>query len=193
MAVQLKKGGNVSLTKEAGPAGLKKITLGLGWDPRKTDGQAFDLDAMVFLVDANGKVTNDKDFVFFNNTTSTDGSVTHGGDNRTGDGEGDDEQINIDLTKVGANIQKIVVAVVIYEGETKSQNFGQVDKAYIRVVNAETNADLARFDLSEDGGTVTAMIFGEVYRHNDEWKFKAIEQGYAQGFNALVSSYGIAV
>ncbi|WP_424951640.1 TerD family protein [Deinococcus sp.] len=189
MAVSLTKGGNVSLSKEA--PGLKKIVLGLGWDPRKTDGREFDLDAMVFLTADSGKVRSDADFVFFNNKTSADGSVVHGGDNRSGAGDGDDETIAIDLEKVPADVAKIVATVVIYEGKERSQNFGMVDKAYIRVLNGEGGAEIARFDLSEDAGTVTAMIFGEIYRNGTEWKFKATGQGYDGGFQALVQSYGV--
>ena len=189
MAVSLTKGGNVSLSKEA--PGLKKIVLGLGWDPRKTDGKEFDLDAMVFLTGDTGKVRSDADFVFFNNKQSSDGSVVHAGDNRSGAGDGDDETIAIDLEKVPADVAKIVATVVIYEGKERSQNFGMVDKAYIRVLNGEGGAEIARFDLSEDAGTVTAMIFGEIYRNGAEWKFKAIGQGYDGGFQALVQSYGV--
>ncbi len=189
MAVSLSKGGNVSLSKEA--PGLKKITLGLGWDVRKTDGADFDLDAMVFLVNDQGKVRSDTDFVFFNNKSSADGSVTHAGDNRTGAGEGDDETINIDLDNVPADVQKVIAAVVIYEGQQRGQNFGMVDKAFIRVVNADGGTEIARYDLTEDAGVVTAMIFGEVYRNAGEWKFKAIGQGYNEGFQALVRSYGV--
>jgi tellurium resistance protein TerD len=189
MAVSLTKGGNVSLSKEA--PGLKKIVLGLGWDPRKTDGKEFDLDAMVFLTNDGGKVRSDADFVFFNNKQSSDGSVVHGGDNRSGAGEGDDETIMIDLEKLPTDVQKVVATVVIYEGKERSQNFGMVDKAYIRVLNGDGGAEIARFDLSEDAGTVTAMIFGEVYRNGADWKFKATGQGYDGGFQALVQSYGV--
>ena len=189
MAVSLVKGGNVSLTKTA--PGLKKITIGLGWDPRRTDGKAFDLDAMIFMVNEQGKVRSDADFIFFNNKQSADGSVAHGGDNTTGQGEGDDETVNIDLDKVPADVQRIITAVVIYEGAERGQNFGMVDKAYARVLNAEGGAELVRYDLTEDGGTVTAMIFAEVYRNSGEWKFKAIGQGYDAGFAALVRSYGV--
>ena len=189
MAVSLTKGGNVSLSKEA--PGLKKIVLGLGWDPRKTDGKEFDLDAMVFLTADSGKVRSDADFVFFNNKTSADGSVVHAGDNRSGAGDGDDETIAIDLEKVPADVAKIVATVVIYEGKERGQNFGMVDKAYIRVLNGDGGAEIARFDLSEDAGTVTAMIFGEIYRNGAEWKFKATGQGYDGGFQALVQSYGV--
>lgn len=189
MAVSLTKGGNVSLSKEA--PGLKKIVLGLGWDPRKTDGKEFDLDAMVFLTADTGKVRSDADFVFFNNKSSADGSVVHGGDNRSGAGDGDDETIAIDLDRVPADVTKIVATVVIYEGKERGQNFGMVDKAYIRVLNGDGGAEIARFDLSEDAGTVTAMIFGEIYKNGADWKFKATGQGYDGGFQALVQSYGV--
>jgi tellurium resistance protein TerD len=129
--------------------------------------------------------------VFFNNKQSADGSVVHGGDNRTGEGEGDDETIMIDLDKVPSDVQKIVTAVVIYEGQGRSQNFGMVDKAFIRVINGDGGSEIARYDLTEDGGTVAAMIFGEVYRNAGEWKFKAVGQGYAEGFQALVKGYGV--
>jgi tellurium resistance protein TerD len=191
MAVSLTKGGNVNLSKEA--PGLTKIKLGLGWDVRKTDGAGFDLDALAFVVGANGKVRSDSDFVFFNNKKSSDGTVEHTGDNRSGEGDGDDESIVIDLANIPADVEKVIAAVVIFDGETKGQSFGQVEKAYVRVINETGGAEIARFDLSEDASTVTAMIFGEVYRNNGEWKFKAIGQGYNDGFKALVASYGVNV
>ena len=191
MAVSLSKGGNVSLSKEA--PGLKRIVLGLGWDPRKTDGKEFDLDAMVFLVKDDGKVRSDSDFIFFNNKQSADGSVVHAGDNRSGEGEGDDETIEINLEKVPTDVQKIIATVVIYEGPERGQNFGMVDRAYIRVLNGDGGAEIARYDLTEDGGTVSAMIFGEVYRHGGDWKFKARGEGYEAGFAPLVRSFGVNV
>lgn len=191
MAVSLTKGGNVNLSKEA--PGLAKIKLGLGWDVRKTDGAGFDLDALAFLITSSGKVRSDADFIFFNNKTSSDGTVQHTGDNRSGDGDGDDETIVIDLSKLPADIEKVVAAVVIFDGETKGQSFGQVERASIRVLNENGGAEIARFDLSEDASTVTAMIFGEVYRSAGEWKFKAIGQGFNEGFKALVASYGVNV
>ena len=191
MAVSLTKGGNVNLSKEA--PGLTKIKLGLGWDVRKTDGAGFDLDALAFVVGANGKVRSDSDFVFFNNKKSSDGTVEHTGDNRSGEGDGDDESIVIDLANIPTDVEKVIAAVVIFDGETKGQSFGQVEKAYVRVINETGGAEIARFDLSEDASTVTAMIFGEVYRNNGEWKFKAIGQGYNDGFKALVASYGVNV
>jgi tellurium resistance protein TerD len=189
MAVSLTKGGNVNLSKEA--PGMTKMSLGLGWDVRKTDGAGFDLDAMVFMVKEDGKVRSDADFIFFNNKQSADGSVTHAGDNRTGQGDGDDEVIHIDLGKIPADVQKIVATVVIYEGEKNGQTFGQIERAYIRVLNQDGGAEVARYDLSEDASTVTAMVFGELYRNNGEWKFKAIGQGFNEGFAALVKSFGV--
>ncbi|AYA02549.1 TerD family protein [Acinetobacter sp. WCHAc010034] len=192
MAISLSKGGNINLSKTA-PT-MNKVDLGLGWNPRVTDGKAFDLDAVAFLTGEDGKVRVDGDFIFFNQKTSPCGSVNHKGDNRTGDGDGDDEAISVDLSKVPADVAKIVFAVTIHEGQQNGQNFGQVDKAYIRVINQDSNAEeLARFDLSEDGSTEVAMIFGELYRHSGEWKFKAVGQGFNGGLGALAGSYGVAV
>ncbi|WP_312631343.1 TerD family protein [Pantoea piersonii] len=191
MAVNLTKGGNVNLSKEA-PT-MTKAIAGLGWDARVTDGQAFDLDASVFLVGADGKVLSDQHFVFFNNAKSPDGSVVHQGDNRTGEGEGDDEQVKISLATVPADVQKAVFAVTIYDAEARKQNFGMVSNAYIRIVNEDNNAEIARYDLSEDASTETAMVFGELYRHNGEWKFKAVGQGFAGGLSALASQHGVSV
>lgn len=191
MPINLTKGGNVNLSKEA--PGMTKTTLGLGWNPRVTDGQAFDLDAIAFLLKADGKVGADTDFIYFNNLSSANGSVTHNGDNRTGDGEGDDETVTVDLSKVPADIEKVVLAVTIYDGQTRNQTFGQVGNAYIRVINDANNSEIARYDLSEDGSTETAMIFGELYKHNGEWKFRAIGQGFAGGLGPLASSFGVAV
>lgn len=189
MAINLSKGGNVNLSKEA-PT-MTNITVGLGWDARVTDGANFDLDASAFLLGANGKVSQDKDFIFYGEKNSVCGSVVHNGDNRTGDGDGDDESISVDLTKVPASIEKIVVAVTIYDGAEKNQNFGQVQNAYIRIVNASGNAEVARFDLTEDGSVETAMIFGELYRHAGDWKFRAVGQGFAGGLGPLARSYGV--
>lgn len=191
MAVSLSKGGNVSLSKEA--PGLTSIVVGLGWDPRATDGQAFDLDGSVFLLGASGKVRSDSDFIFYNNKTSADGSVEHAGDNTTGAGDGDDETVKIDLSRVPADIERVAVCVTIHEAESRGQNFGQVGKAYIRVMNASGGAEIARYDLSEDASTDTAMIFGEVYRHGGDWKFKAVGQGYAGGLAPLARNYGVNV
>jgi len=189
MAVSLQKGGNVSLSKEA--PGLSKVTVGLGWDPRVTDGAEFDLDASVFVCGDNGMVLSDKHFVFYNNVKSPDGSIEHTGDNKTGEGDGDDEQVKINLTAVPAEVKKLVFAVTIHEAGNRNQNFGQVSNAFMRVINQEGEAELARYDLSEDYSVETAMIFGEVYRHNDEWKFKAIGSGFEGGLGPLASSHGV--
>lgn len=191
MAISLTKGGNVSLTKEA--PGITKTTVGLGWNPRVTDGQAFDLDAIAFLVTESGKVRADNDFIFFNNLKSSDGSVVHNGDNRTGEGAGDDETLSVDLTKVPADVAKIIFAVTIYDGQGRNQNFGQVGDAYIRVLNDAGGSEIARYDLSEDSSTETAMIFGELYKHGSEWKFRAIGQGFSGGLGPLAASFGVAV
>ena len=189
MAVSLVKGGNVSLTKEA--PSMNVALVGLGWDARVTDGQAFDLDASVFLVGEDGKVLSDAHFVFYN--TSPDGAVQHQGDNRTGEGDGDDEQVKIELAKVSADVKKLVFAVTIHEAEARKQNFGMVSNSYMRVVNNDNGAEIARFDLSEDASTETAMIFGELYRHGAEWKFKAVGQGFAGGLGALAQQHGINI
>ena len=191
MAISLTKGGNVNLSKEA--PNLTNMAVGLGWNPRATDGQAFDLDAVAFLVNESGKVRADADFIFFNNLKSSDGSVEHTGDNRTGEGDGDDEVIKVDLTKVPADVSKVVYCAVIYDGQTRNQNFGQVADAFIRVVNTQGDAEVARYDLSEDSSTETAMIFGELYKNNGEWKFRAVGQGFAGGLGPLAASYGVAV
>ena len=191
MAISLTKGGNVNLSKEA--PDLTQMTIGLGWEPRATDGQDFDLDAIAFLLNDAGKVRNDQDFIFFNNLKSSDGSVEHTGDNRTGEGDGDDEAIKVNLANVPSDVTKIAVCAIIYEGQARNQNFGQVADAFIRVVNDNGNTEIARYDLSEDSSTETAMIFGEIYRHNDEWKFRAVGQGFSGGLGPLAASYGVAV
>ena len=191
MAISLTKGGNVNLSKEA--PNLTNMAVGLGWNPRATDGQAFDLDAVAFLVNESGKVRTDADFIFFNNLKSSDGSVEHTGDNRTGEGDGDDEVIKVDLTKVPADVSKVVFCAVIYDGQARNQNFGQVANAYIRIVNTQSGAEVARYDLSEDSSTETAMIFGELYKNNGEWKFRAVGQGFSGGLGPLAASYGVAV
>ena len=189
MAISLQKGGNVNLSKEA--PNLKKIVIGLGWDPRATDGGAFDLDGSVFLLKTDGKVRSDADFIFYNNLKSSDGSVVHTGDNQTGAGEGDDERVIVDLEKVPAEIDRISVGVTIHEADARRQNFGMVSKAFIRCMNADGEKEIARYDLSEDSSTETAMIFGEVYRSGGEWKFKAIGQGFQGGLGPLARSFGI--
>ncbi|HGF9704906.1 TPA: TerD family protein [Pseudomonas aeruginosa] len=191
MAVSLSKGGNVSLSKEA--PGLSEVVVGLGWDPRVTDGTEFDLDASIFITGENGKVLNDSSFIFYNNKKSTDGSVEHLGDNRSGQGDGDDEQVNVKLTGLGADVKKLVFAVTIHDAEARMQSFGQVGNAYIRVLNKADGKEIARYDLSEDASTETAMIFGELYRHNDEFKFKAIGQGFAGGLKPLAEAHGVSI
>ncbi|MBK8964852.1 MAG: TerD family protein [Candidatus Competibacteraceae bacterium] len=189
MAISLQKGGNVSLSKQA--PGLKRIRFGLGWDLRKTDGAAFDLDASAFVLDAGGKVLSDQHFVFYNNPKAPGGAVEHKGDNRTGEGEGDDEVIEITLDSMDATAAKVSFVVTIHDADQRKQNFGQVGNAYIRALNAEGDQEIARYDLSEDASTETAMIFGELYRNNDEWKFKAIGQGYAGGLAAVARDFGV--
>lgn len=191
MGVSLSKGGNVSLTKEA--PGLTAVTIGLGWDVRTTTGTDFDLDASAILTNADGKVTSDQGFVFFNNLKSPDGSVEHTGDNITGEGEGDDEQIKVNLAGVPAEVTKIVFPVSIYDAENRQQSFGQVRNAFIRVVNQANDQEIARYDLSEDASTETAMVFGELYRNGAEWKFRAVGQGYASGLVGIAQDFGVNV
>jgi tellurium resistance protein TerD len=191
VGVSLSKGGNVSLTKEA--PGLTAVVVGLGWDVRTTTGSDFDLDASALLASAENKVLSDQHFVFFNNLKSPDGSVEHTGDNLTGEGEGDDEQIKVNLAGVPAEVSKIVFPVSIYDAENRQQSFGQVRNAFIRVVNQADNSEIARYDLSEDASTETAMVFGELYRHGEEWKFRAVGQGYASGLSGIASDFGVNV
>ncbi|MGF7234988.1 MAG: TerD family protein [Frankia sp.] len=191
MGVSLTKGGNVSLTKEA--PGLTSIIVGLGWDARTTTGTDFDLDASAIAAKTDGKVVSDQHFVFFNNLKSPDGSIQHQGDNLTGEGEGDDEQIKIALSQVPAEIDKVVFPVSIYDAESRQQSFGQVRNAFIRIVNEAGGAEIARYDLSEDASTETAMVFGEVYRNGPEWKFRAVGQGYASGLRGIAQDYGVNV
>jgi len=191
MAISLSKGGNVNLSKEA--PGLNKIIVGLGWDARATDGAAFDLDASAFLVKMDGKVRSDSDFIFYNQPKSACGSVEHTGDNKTGAGEGDDEAVKVTLSSVPAELDKIVFAVTIHDAEARRQNFGQVSHAYIRIINEEGGVEIARYDLSEDASTETAMVFGEIYRVGTDWKFKAVGQGFAGGLAPLATSFGVSV
>lgn len=188
MTVSLTKGGNISLTKT--DPDLKRVHIGLGWDPRTTDGAQFDLDASAFLL-KNGKARSDTDFIFYNQLKSVDGSVQHTGDNRDGAGEGDDESLKIDLALVPTEIDRIPFTVTIYEASARGQNFGQVQSAFIRIVNDETNNEIVRYDLSEDASVETAMIFGELYRSGAEWKFKAIGQGFQGGLAALCHEFGV--
>ena len=166
--------------------------VGLGWDTNKYDGGAdFDLDASVFLVDATGKATSDSDFIFYNNPTHPSGSVQYMGDNRTGAGDGDDEQVSIDLSLVPANIDRIAFTVTIYDYETRKQNFGQVSNAFIRIVDVANNVELMRYDLSEDFSIETALVIAELYRNNGEWKFQAVGSGFQGGLAALCANYGL--
>ena len=191
MAVSLTKGGNVSLSKEA--PGLHTVHVGLGWDQRVSDGSAFDLDASVFLLTDSGRVRSDADFVFYNNLEGAGGAVVHQGDNRTGEGEGDDEAVVVSLDRLPADIAKLSFAVTIHEADTRRQNFGMVTNAFMRIVNATGGTEIARYDLSEDASTETAMIFGELYRHGSEWKFRAVGQGFNGGLGPLARSFGVNV
>jgi tellurium resistance protein TerD len=191
MPVSLSKGGNVSLSKEA--PGLTNIVIGLGWDTRSTDGSDFDLDASMFVLKEDNKVRSDSDFIFYNNKTGADGAVEHLGDNLTGEGEGDDEQIKVNLNTVPQDVANLAVGVTIHEADSRRQNFGMVSNAFIRVVNGADNSEIARYDLSEDASTETAMVFGEVYRRGSEWKFKAVGQGFQGGLGPLARNYGVNV
>lgn len=190
MAISLKKGQKIDLTKSN--PGLTNILVGLGWDVNKYDGgMDFDLDASVFLVDASGRATSDSDFVFYNNPNHPSGAVQYMGDNRTGEGDGDDEQIKIDLSKVPANIERIAFTVTIYDYEARKQNFGQINNAFIRVVDESKNEELIRYDLSEDFSIETALVIAELYRNNGEWKFQAVGSGFQGGLSALCANYGL--
>lgn len=191
MGVSLTKGGNVSLTKAA--PGLKAVLVGLGWDARTTSGADFDLDASALLLNASGKIVSDQHFVFFNNLTSPDGSVEHTGDNLTGDGDGDDEVIKVDLISMPAEVDRIVITVSIYEARERAQSFGQVHNAYIRVVNQADDVELTRYDLTEEASTETAMLFGELYRNGSDWKFRAVGQGYETGLAGIARDFGVNV
>ena len=191
MGVSLSKGGNVSLTKEA--PHMTAVSVGLGWDIRTTTGTDFDLDASAIAVGTDKKVLSDKHFVFFNNLTSPDGSIEHTGDNTTGEGEGDDEVIKVNLSAVPPEVDSIVFPVSIYDADSRSQSFGQVRNAFIRVVDQSNNNEIARYDLSEDASTETAMVFGELYRNGSEWKFRAVGQGYASGLAGIARDYGVNV
>ena len=192
MAISLQKGQKIDLTKTN--PGLQKVIVGLGWDVNKYDGQSpFDLDAAAFLLGANGKVQSDADFVFYNNKTHSSGSVIHLGDNRTGAGEGDDEQITIDLSKVPASVEKISFTVTIHEADTRKQNFGQVSNAFIRAADEEKGENLIRYDLGEDFSIETAVVVAELYRNSGEWKFNAIGSGFKGGLKALCENFGVNV
>jgi tellurium resistance protein TerD len=191
MSISLSKGGNVSLSKEE--PGLTNILIGLGWDVRSTDGVDFDLDASAFLLATGDKVRADADFIFYNNLKSSDNSVAHLGDNRTGEGDGDDEAIKVNLASVPADVHKVAVAATIHDGESRNQNFGMVTNAFIRITNDANGREIARYDLSEDYSVETALIFGEVYRHNGEWKFRAVGQGFKGGLGPLATHFGVSV
>jgi tellurium resistance protein TerD len=190
-SLTLSKGSNLSLTK-ADP-GLRRAMVGLGWDPRTTSGQPFDLDTSALLIGANGKVRSQDDFIFYNQLASKDGSVVHQGDNRTGEGEGDDEQILIDLGTIAADVDRVVIVVSIDQADARRQNFGQVRDAFCRVVNQDTEQEVVRYDLSEDAAAETCMIFAEIYRNGAEWKFRAVGQGYASGLHGIATDFGIAL
>ena len=192
MPINLQKGQNVDLTK--GNPSLKKIMVGLGWDVNIYDsGADFDLDAAAFMVGENGKCPTEKEFVFYGNLTHASESVKHMGDNLTGEGEGDDEQIEVDLTKVPANVSKIVFTVTIYDADVRRQNFGQVSNAFIRIVDESTDQELIRYDLGEDFSIETAVVVGELYRHGGGWKFNAIGSGFQGGLAALCANFGVDV
>jgi tellurium resistance protein TerD len=201
MAVSLNKGGNVSLVKAAQEAGvqvdpakgLTKVKVGLGWDARTTTGTDFDLDASALGVKADGKVVNDTFFIFFNNKQAPNNVIVHTGDNKTGEGAGDDESLTVDLAAMPAEVDKIVFPVTIYDAKNRGQNFGQVRNAYIRILDEATGTEIARYDLSEDAATETAMVFGELYRHGTEWKFRAVGTGYANGLEGLAKDFGVNV
>ncbi len=192
MPISLSKGQKVSLTKDN--PGLKKVVVGLGWDTNTFDtGADFDIDSSAFLLTESGKVSKPEDFVFYGNLKHPSGAVTHCGDNRTGAGEGDDEQIKIDLSKIPAEITKIDFTVTIHEAEARRQNFGQINNSFIRIYNEETNEEILRYDLGEDFSIETAAVFGELYKHGNEWKFNAIGSGYQGGLAALCESFGVDV
>ncbi|PLT31095.1 TerD family protein [Peribacillus deserti] len=192
MAISLSKGQKVDLTKSN--PGLQNIVVGLGWDVNKYDGgNDFDLDSSVFLLNASGKCDSEKDFIFFNNLVGANGAVEHTGDNLTGDGDGDDEQVKINLSQVPANIEKITFTITIHEAEARNQNFGQVSNAFARIFNPANGEELIRYDLGEDFSIETAVVVGELYRHNGEWKFNAIGSGYQGGLASLVRDYGLNV
>ena len=192
MAIQLKKGQKIDLTK--GNQGLKHIRLGLGWDTNMFDGgDDFDLDVSLFMVGKSGKVEQDEDFIFYNNLKHPSEAVEHLGDNRTGDGDGDDEEILVDFSKMPDRIEKIAVTVTIYEAKERRQNFGQVNNSYVRLVNSDNEEELLRYDLGEEFSIETAIVVCEIYRHNGEWKFSAVGSGFEGGLEALCRSYGLNV
>jgi tellurium resistance protein TerD len=192
MAISLSKGQKVDLTKTN--PGLTNVVVGLGWDTNKYDGgNDFDLDSSIFLLGENGKVTNETDFIFYNNPQGANGAVVHTGDNRTGAGDGDDEGVKVSLTTIPANIQRIAFTITIHEADSRNQNFGQVSNAYVRIYNEANGEELIRYDLGEDFSIETAIVVGELYRHNGEWKFSAIGSGYQGGLAALATDFGLQI
>jgi tellurium resistance protein TerD len=190
MAIQLSKGQRIDLTKN--DPTLQKIVIGLGWDVKQFDGgQDYDLDASAFILNASGKCRSDLDFIFYNNLQSSDGSVIHTGDNRTGEGDGDDEQIKIDLSKIPQDVQKVAITVTIHDADVRHQNFGQIANAFVRLVNEDTGVEVLRYDLGEDFSIETAVVFCEIYKHGNDWKFNAVGSGYQGGLQALVNAYGL--
>jgi tellurium resistance protein TerD len=189
MAVNLSKGGRVNLEKSA--PGLKNILLGLGWDVKKTDGDAFDLDASLLLLDENDKAIGEGSFIFYNNKTSECGSVVHQGDNLTGEGDGDDEIMTVAIDKLPKAVKKMTIAVTIHDAEARNQNFGLINNAFIRIANKDNNEDIARYDLTEDFSSETSVIFGELYLKDNEWRFAAKGDGFSGGLSAYLTSYGI--
>jgi tellurium resistance protein TerD len=190
MTIQLAKGQKIDLTKTN--PGLTKVIIGLGWDTNRYDGGFdFDLDASAFLVNEKGKCEQATDFIFYNNMKHKSGSVEHTGDNRTGDGDGDDEQIIVDFSKVPSHVSKIAITVTIHEAADRRQNFGQVSNAFVHVMDQQSNKELVRFDLGEDFSVETAVVICELYRHGGEWKFNAIGSGFAGGLVDLCRNYGL--
>ena len=190
MSLSLTKGANTSLSKAV--PGLTKIIIGLGWDLNASSGAAFDLDASLFMLKADGKVRSEADFIFYKNLTSADGSVKHGGDNTTGDVAGDDEKITVDLMAVPADIEKLAVVVTIYDATARNQNFGMVNNSFMRVVNEADGVEIAKYELSEDASTATALLFGEIYRHDGGWKFRALSATMEGGLAGIAATYGVS-
>lgn len=190
MAISLQKGQRVDLTKDR--PSLKNVLIGLGWDINHYDGETdFDLDASAFMTKANGKVGNENDFIFYGNLNHVSGSVQHMGDNRTDEGDGDDEVIKVQLDKIPSDYDTISFTVTIYEAEKRLQNFGMVENAYVRLIDEDTGEELVRFDLTEDFSTETALVVAEIYKRDGQWKFAAIGSGYDGGLKALCKEYGI--
>lgn len=192
MSINLQKGQRIDLTKTN--PGLTRVIVGLGWDINRYDGgHDFDLDASAFLTDGNGKVIKDEDFIFYNNLVHPSGCVEHTGDNRTGEGDGDDEQIKIDFSKVPSHVERIAITVTIHDADVRNQNFGQVSNAFVRVVNEDNNQEILRYDLGEDFSVETAVVICELYKHNGEWKFNAVGSGFSGGLAALCRNFGLEV